>query len=92
MGKLLLAVAAAAVIAPTAAEATSSRDQTLIATIRQNGHECDRVLSAQKDMARSTQNRALWYVDCDTARYQLRYNSDNTAEVVPLLRPRQPSR
>ena len=92
MRKSILGLTAIAILAPIAAEAASSRNETLRATLRQNGHECGRVISAQKDMGRSNQNRTIWYVDCDDARYQLRYNGDSTAQVVPLLRPRRPSR
>lgn len=92
MRKLILGLAAAAIFAPIAAEAASSRNETLRATLRQNGHECGRMLNAQKDLGRSTQNQTIWYVDCDDARYQLRYNGDSAAQVVPLLRPRRPSR
>ncbi len=85
-----LVVLAAAI--PLAAEASSTRNDTLRATIEQSGNRCDRVAHAQKDILRSGDDRTLWYVSCDERRYQVLYDGDSAPEVRPLLRQRRPSR
>ena len=92
MHKNLLGLAVLAVAVPLTAEASSTRNDTLRATIEQSGHYCDRVAHAQKDILRTSGDRTLWYVDCDERRYQVLYDGDSTPEVRPLLKPRRPSR
>ena len=92
MYRISLGLAVLALALPLAVEASSVRNDTLRATIEQSGQSCDRVESAQKDILRSTQDRTLWFVDCEDGRYQVLYDGDRAPQVESLLKPRRPSR
>ncbi len=92
MRRLVAGLAILVFAMPVLAEAQSARDSTLIATIRQKGYSCDRVVSAQKDLGRSLQGRTVWYVDCHDGNYQVLYKANNKPEVVRFITHKRPSR
>ncbi len=63
---------------PNGAEAPAT---ILAGQIRQQGHPCDKSLSASRDPMLSTADEPVWVLVCSNATYQIRVRADQAAAV-----------
>lgn len=86
LGALL---ALAPTLAPTLALADDAADPNgpeapatiLAGQIRQQGHPCDKSLSASRDPTLSTTHQPVWVLVCSNATYQITVRADQAASV-----------
>ena len=77
------------VLAPTLAFADDAADPNgpeapatiLAGQIRQQGHPCDKSLSASRDPTLSTAHQPVWILVCSNATYQISVRADQAATV-----------
>ncbi len=83
---LRCAVLAALVAAPTAGPRAQSADAAdLVAdAVRDRGHACTKVVSAERDEAASRPDEAVWILTCSDGRYRVRFPGDTAPQVEPL--------
>ena len=77
---LQVAISVAAVSGVSAKEA--ARD--LLATLRDQGYRCTKPISAQRDLARSKPDEAVWVLRCENDTYRIRFFSGMAARVERL--------
>jgi hypothetical protein len=53
-------------------------------TVRSQGYPCDQPERATRDEATSLPDQAAWVLDCGNARYWVRYDNDEPAEIRQL--------
>jgi hypothetical protein len=53
-------------------------------TVRSQGYPCDQPERATRDEAASLPDRAAWVLECANARYWVRYDNDEPAEIRRL--------
>jgi hypothetical protein len=73
-------------LAPAAglhAQATSAADLVADA-VRDRGHACTKVVSAERDEAASRPDEAVWTLTCSDGRYRVRFPGDTAPQVEPL--------
>lgn len=76
-------------LAPTLALADDAADPNgpeapatiLAGQIRQQGHPCDKSLSANRDPTLSTTHQPVWILVCSNATYQITVRADQAASV-----------
>ncbi|MGH6941160.1 hypothetical protein [Hypericibacter sp.] len=76
-------------LAPTLALAADAADPNgpespatiLAGQIRQQGHPCDKSLSATRDPTLSTTHQPVWVLVCSNATYQITLRADQAASV-----------
>jgi hypothetical protein len=73
--------ALAQVKAPTDVE--SAKD-IVASTVRSLGHPCEHPERATRDPAVSLPDQAAWILECSNARYWVRYDNDEPAEIRQL--------
>jgi hypothetical protein len=52
--------------------------------VRAQGFSCLEPISAQRDPAASNPDEAVWILECQDARYQVRFKGDTKAEIERL--------
>jgi hypothetical protein len=85
-------VAAALGAAGALAQATAPVDEEsakdiVATTVRSLGHPCERPERAVRDEAASLPDQAAWILTCSNARYWVRYNNDEPAEIRRISPP-----
>ena len=53
-------------------------------TVRSQGYPCDQPERATRDEAASLPDQAAWVLECANARYWVRYDNDEPAEIRQL--------
>jgi hypothetical protein len=53
-------------------------------TVRSQGYPCDQSERATRDEAASLPDQAAWILECSNARYWVRYDNDEPAEIRQL--------
>jgi hypothetical protein len=53
-------------------------------TVRSQGYPCDQPQRATRDEVASKPDQAAWILDCSNARYWVRYDNDEPAEIRQL--------
>ncbi len=53
-------------------------------TVRSQGYPCDQPKRATRDEAASLPDQAAWVLECGNARYWVRYDNDEPAEIRQL--------
>lgn len=83
---LRCAVLAALVAAPTAETRAQSADAAGVVAdaVRDRGHACTKVVSAERDEAASRPDEAVWILTCSDGRYRVRFPGDTAPQVEPL--------
>jgi hypothetical protein len=76
--------AAGALAQATAPVAEESAKDIVATTVRSLGHPCERPERAVRDEAASLPDQAAWILTCSNARYWVRYNNDEPAEIRRL--------
>jgi hypothetical protein len=82
-----MAAALAATGAPARATAPvdeESAKDIIATTVRSLGHPCERPERAVRDTAASLPDQAAWILTCSNARYWVRYDNDEPAEIRRL--------
>jgi hypothetical protein len=64
-------------------EEESAKD-IVATTVRSLGHPCERPERAVRDEAASLPDQAAWILTCSNARYWVRYDNDEPAEIRQL--------
>jgi hypothetical protein len=82
MAAALIAAGALAQDAPPLIDETAK--EVVAATVRSQGHPCDQPERAVHDTAASAPDQAVWLLDCTDARYRVRYDNDEPAEITRL--------
>lgn len=78
---VLVAIGVTATGGASAEEATKD---LLAAQIRDQGYQCNKPVSAQRDLSRSKPDQAVWVLKCTTGAYRLRLIPDMAAHVERL--------
>lgn len=85
--KTVFVVTVQVVISVSAVQSVSAQQPTkdlLAAQIRDQGYDCNKPLSANKDSRRSRPDEAVWVLRCNDATYRLRLVPDMAARVQRL--------
>ena len=79
------ALSAGHALAQNAAPADEVTARDIVATtVRSLGHPCERPERATRDPAVSLPDQAAWILECANARYWVRYDNDQPAEIRQL--------
>ena len=65
------------------ADEESAKD-IVATTVRSLGHPCEQPERAERDPAVSLPDQAAWILTCSNARYWVRYDNDEPAEIKQL--------
>jgi hypothetical protein len=79
-----LAVGAAAVAQDQAPVVDETAKDIVATTVRSQGHACDDPKRAVRDEAASAPDQAAWVIECANARYRVKYDNDEPAEITQL--------
>jgi hypothetical protein len=78
-------LAAGGALAQVKAPADEESAKDIVATtVRSLGHPCERPERAVRDEAASLPDQAAWILTCSNARYWVRYDNDEPAEIRQL--------
>jgi hypothetical protein len=83
---ICVAVAAQAVASVAAAQSMPQQapKNLIAAQIRDQGYICEKPISAQRDLARSKPDEAVWVLRCENNSYRVRLVPDMAAHVTRL--------
>jgi hypothetical protein len=85
LGMTASALCAGGVLAQNAAPADDETAKDIVATtVRSLGHPCEHPERATRDPAVSLPDQAAWILECANARYWIRYDNDEPAEIRRL--------
>ena len=84
LGRLLIALALAALGGAGAQAAAETVQGMLAAQIRLQGFACDKALGATRDAGRSRPDHDVWVLRCSNATYRVSRAPDMAAKVEPL--------
>jgi hypothetical protein len=66
------------------AQEVSTPAEVIAAQIRTQGFSCTQPVAAERDLAASGPDSAVWVLSCGNARYRVRLVPDMAAQVTPL--------
>ncbi len=66
---------------PAAHAQTETPADTVANQIRRQGYKCGKAQSAERDLAASKPDAAVWVLRCDNATYRVRLHPDMAADV-----------
>ena len=69
---------------PTAIAQVEDTKEVLAVRVRQQGHQCDTPLKAERDAGESKAHLAVWVLQCTNANYRLRLHTDRDAEITKV--------
>jgi hypothetical protein len=79
------ALSAVDVLAQSAPPVTEETAKDIVATtVRSLGHPCEQPERATRDPAVSLPDQAAWILECANAKYWVRYDNDEPAEIRQL--------
>jgi len=84
---ICIAVAAQAAVSVSAAQnilPQQTPKDLIAAQIRDQGYSCEKPISAQRDLARSKPDEAVWVLRCENNSYRVRLVPDMAAHVTRL--------
>jgi hypothetical protein len=85
LGLVAAALGAGGALAQNAAPADEGSAKDIVATtVRSLGHPCEHAERATRDAAVSLPDQAAWILECGNARYWVRYDNDEPAEIRQL--------
>jgi hypothetical protein len=85
LGLIAAALGAGGALAQGGAPADEETARDIIATtVRSLGHPCEHPERATRDPAVSRPDQAAWILECANAKYWIRYDNDEPAEIRQL--------
>jgi hypothetical protein len=85
LGMTAAALCAGGVLAQNAAPTDEETARDIVATtVRSLGHPCEHPERATRDPAVSLPDQTAWILECANARYWIRYDNDEPAEIRQL--------
>lgn len=81
--RALLLAALVTAAGESRAQSGSAADQVAEA-VRDRGHACAQVVSAERDEAASRPDEPVWILTCSDGRYRVRFKGDTGPQVEPL--------
>ena len=67
-----------------AAEPLEDPTNILAAQLRDQGYECNRPKSAERDVQASKPDEEVWIVQCENAKYRMRLDPDGSVTIFPI--------
>lgn len=73
-------------LVPAAAVPARAQDAAAVVAdaVRDRGHACTKVVSAERDEAASRPDEVVWILTCSDGRYRVRFPGDTAPQVEPL--------
>lgn len=85
VGVFAAVLSAASALAQNAPPITEETAKDIVATtVRSLGHSCEQPERATRDPAVSLPDQAAWILECANAKYWVRYDNDEPAEIRQL--------
>jgi hypothetical protein len=81
---MVLAMLGAGCMAVGATSAGDDPKNVLAAQLHDQGYECDRPKSAERDVQASKPDEEVWIVQCENSKYRMRLDPDMGANVERL--------